>query len=200
MRLDGDSTIVSVDVSSFLPRWVPVLGTTMTLAGCGGASAPAGEPVPVRTGAGVLHAVVHPLNGSSRVLAVDYAAAGLGSLAASPADEGSLVIVGVFRDGRVDETLDIETLSISVPIAELPHESGSLDVVVDGSVLDVLIEGNRGDARVVSPESVRGSLHLRYDAPPRPGITLRGDFSLVIPTGASELKLEGELEVPVLGS
>lgn len=184
-----------------LARSLPVLTLLAAFAsGCGGtAPSTTGEPTPVR-GAGSVHAVVHPENGAAHALAVDYAAAGLGTLA-SPTDDGSLVIVAVFRDGRVDESLDLETLSISVPLAELPGQTGSLDVVIDGSALAVLLEGSsNGETRVLSPETVSGSLHLRYDAPPRPGITLRGDFSLVIPTGHSTLKLEGELEVPVLGS
>lgn len=179
---------------------VAAVAMTLALAGCGGAPAPATEPPPALR-AGAIHAVVHPENGPSHPLAVDYAAAGLGTLAAAPDDDGSLVIVAVFRDGRVDDSLDLETLSISVPLSELPGQQGSLDVVIDGSVLAVLLEGSAsGETRVVSPDSVAGSLHLRYDAPPRPGIILRGDFSLVIPTGNSTLKLEGELEVPVLGS
>lgn len=191
-------SIVAVTV---LLRSLPVLALlSVAASGCGGTAPTNGEPAPVR-GAGSVHAVAHPENGPSHTLVVDYAAAGLGTLAPSPADDGSLVIVAVFRDGRVDESLDLETLSISVPLAELPGESGSLDVVVDGGVLAVLLEGSsNGETRVLSPESVAGTLHLRYDAPPRPGITLRGDFSLVIPTGNSTLKLEGELEVPVLGS
>lgn len=181
-------------------RVAALLATTFALAGCGGGPAAVAEPAPVQA-AGAIHAVVHPENGPSHSLAVDYAAAGLGTLAASPDDDGSLVIVAVFRDGRVDDSLDLETLSISVPLSELPGQDGSLDVVVDGSVLAVLLEGSSsGETRVMSPESVAGSLHLRYDAPPRPGIILRGDFSLTIPTGSSTLKLEGELEVPVLGS
>ena len=180
--------------------WLVAAVLALTIAGCGGGPAPAGEPSPAR-GTGSIHAVVHPESGPSRALVVEYAAAGLGSLAATPDDEGSLVLVAVFRDGRVDETLDLETLSISVPLSELPDGEGSLDVIVDGAVLAVLLEGAAGaESRVLSPEVVAGSLHLRYDAPPRPGITLRGDFSLVIPTGESTLKLEGAFEVPVLGS
>ena len=183
---------------------VAALVATLSLSGCGGApssGSPAGEPTPVK-GAGAIHAVVQTENGASRALAVDYAAAGLGSLAASPSDEGSLVIVGVFRDGRVDESLDLETLSISIPLSELPGQQGSLDVAVDGAALAVLLEGTQdGETLVLSPDRVEGTLHLRYDAPPRPGITLRGDFTLVIPgEGGSTLKLDGELELPVLGS
>ncbi len=163
----------------------------LALAGCGG-TAPS---EPVRQAAGSIHAVVQPPSGAARVLAVDYAAAGL---AAPSLDEGgSLVIVGVFRDGRVDGALDLETLSISVPLEELPDQVGSLDVVVDGAALAVLLEGSE---EVVLPEQVKGSIHLRYDAPPRPGITLRGDFSLTITTAThGTLKLDGELEVPILG-
>lgn len=189
----------TVQIRSYI---VVALGAAaLTLAGCGAApAANSGEPTPVR-GAGSIHAVVHPENGPSHNLTVDYAAAGLGSLATEPNDLGSLVLVAVFRDGRVDETLDLETLSISVPLSELPGQQGSLDVVLDGSVLAVLLEGSsNGETRVVTPETVGGTLHLRYDAPPRPGITLRGDFSLLIPTGTSTLRLDGELEVPVLGN
>lgn len=182
---------------------VAALAATLSLTGCGGAptaGSPA-EPTPVK-GAGAIHAVVQTENGISRSLAVDYAAAGLGSLAASPEDEGSLVIVGVFRDGRIDESLDLETLSISVPLSELPGQHGTLDVVVDGASLAVLLEGTQnGETLVLSPDRVEGSLHLRYDAPPRPGITLRGDFTLLIPgERGSTLKLDGELDLPVLGN
>lgn len=180
---------------------VALAAAALSLSGCGGAPAPSsGEPAGGR-GAGSIHAVVHPENGPSQTLAVDYAAAGLGSLASEPNDLGSLVLVAVFRDGRVDDSLDLETLSISIPLSELPGQQGSLDVVLDGSVLAVLLEGSsNGETRVVSPETVSGTLHIRYDAPPRPGITLRGDFSLLIPTGTSALRLDGEFEVPVLGS
>jgi len=178
-----------------------LVAAALTLAGCGAAPAPSTGEAGTTRGAGSIHAVVHPQNGPSRTLAVDYAAAGLGSLASEPDDLGSLVLVAVFRDGRVDDSLDLETLSISVPLSELPGHTGSLDVVLDGSVLAVLLEGSSsGETRVVSPETVGGTLHLRYDAPPRPGITLRGDFSLLIPTGTSTLRLDGEFEVPVLGS
>lgn len=189
----------TVQIRSYMVLAVVV--ATLALSGCGAAPAPAsGEPTPVR-GAGSIHAVVHPENGPSHTLAVDYAAAGLGSLASDPDDLGSLVLVAVFRDGRVDDSLDLETLSISVPLSELPGQQGSLDVALDGSVLSVLLEGSSsGETRIVTPETVGGSLHLRYDAPPRPGITLRGDFSLLIPTGTSTLRLDGEFEVPVLGS
>ncbi len=162
--------------------------------GCGGSPpdpiAPASRP-----GAGSITAVAQGAVGPARSLAVDYAAAGISG--ADPARQ--LVIVGVFRDGRVDDTLDLETLSISVPISELGSATnGVVDLMVDGSQLNVLLEGTSGsETLVLSPEEVRGTLHLRFDAPPRAGIVLRGDFSLEV--ASARLKLEGELEVPVLG-
>lgn len=167
------------------------------LAGCGGAPSgnAAATPDATRSGAGVIHAVVQTGSGQPRTLEVDYAAAGIS--AGVSEDGGSLVIVGVFRDGRVDDTLDLETLSISVPLSELPGQSGVLDISLDAEAVSVLLEGA---AQVITPEAVRGVIHVRYDAPPRPGITLRGDFSLVVDApGASTLKLDGEFEVPVLG-
>ena len=181
---------MSVALSSVRSTLI-ALSAAALLAGCGG-TAPS---EPVRQAPGSIHAVVQSPSGASRVLAVDYAAAGLA--APTSEDGGSLVIVGVFRDGRVDEGLDLQTLSISVPLAELPGQSGSLDVLVDGAALAVLLEGSHD---VVLPDQVKGSIHLRYDAPPRPGITLRGDFSLTITTAThGTLKLDGELEVPILG-
>ena len=177
---------------------IVAIAATLALSACGG-NPPAATPIS-RPGAGAIHAIVQTQSGASRLLSVDYAAAGLA--ASTDADEGSLVIVGVFRDGRVDDSLDLQTLSISVPMSELPGQTGNLDVVVDGAALNVLLEGSaESETRVVTPEAVHGSLHLRYDAPPRPGITLRGEFSLLLETQgrASLLRLDGEFEVPVLG-
>lgn len=174
-----------------------VIATSLAAAGCGaapGGNAPA-SPDATRSGAGAIHAVVQTGSGLPRTLEVDYAAAGISTGVSE--DGGSLVIVGVFRDGRVDDTLDLETLSISVPLSELPGQSGVLDVSLDAEAVSVLLEGS---AEVITPEAVRGVIHVRYDAPPRPGITLRGDFSLVVDApGAATLKLDGEFEVPVLG-
>ncbi len=171
---------------------------SLALAGCGAAPGGPNATAPnetSRSGAGVIHAIVQTETGLPRTLEVDYAAAGM---SAGVSDEGgSLVIVGVFRDGRVDDTLDLETLSISIPLSELPGTAGALDVALDAAVVNVLLEGS---AEVITPEAVRGVIHVRYDAPPRPGITLRGDFSLVVDApGAATLKLDGEFEVPVLG-
>jgi len=172
------------------------------LAGCG--AAPAGTPADAshaRQGAGVIHAVAQSANGAARPLSVEYAAAGISPSSAAD-DAGSLVIVGVFRDGRVDDSLDLETLSINVPLSALPGTTGTLDTIVNASDLTVLLEGTTGsETSLLAPDAMEGSLHLRYDAPPRPGITLRGDFSLVVDAGSgrSSLKLEGEFEVPVLG-
>lgn len=178
----------------------------LVLAGCGGVPSGQAElpPTPVR-GGGAIHAVAVSNEGIPRALSVDYAAAGLSGLRTTEAEvagDGSLVIVGVFRDGRVDDSLDLETLSISVPLSELPNRAGSLDVVVDASTVQFLLEGTAGsEARVIAPETVTGQIHLRYDAPPRPGIVLRGDFSVALHTPAgSLLRLEGEFDVPVLGS
>ena len=170
------------------------------LAGCG--AAPATADTHARPGAGVIHAIAQSSNGTARPLSVEYAAAGI-SGAISADDAGSLVIVGVFRDGRIDDSLDLETLSINVPLSALPGTTGTLDTVIGAADLTVLLEGTTGsETRLLAPEAIQGSLHLRYDAPPRPGITLRGDFTLVVDagTGRSSLKLEGEFEVPVLGS
>lgn len=181
-----------------------LLALAGTLAGCGGPTGAGAAMMPetpaaATQDAGSIHAVVQSSNGVSRSLNVEYGAAGI-SAGVTPDDAGSLVIVGVFRDGRVDDSLDLETLSINVPLASLPGQSGTLDTVVSGSDLTVLLEGSSGDA-ILAPEAVRGSLHLRYDAPPRPGITLRGDFTLAVDTGdGHSVKLDGEFEVPVLGS
>ena len=177
------------------------LASMLALAGCGGSSLIASSATPRPTnGAGSIHAVVQGASGQTRNLTVDYAAAGLSSPLAEN-DDGSLVVVGVFRDGRVDDALDLETLSISVPMSELPGRTGPLDVVVDGANLNVLLEGAADSgARVITPDVVKGSLHLHYDAPPRPGITVRGDFSLALVSGGSTIRLDGDLEVPVVGN
>lgn len=183
----------------------PLLLSTLlaaTLAGCG--AAPSGTVEShTRPGAGAIHAVAQSANGQARTLSVDYAAAGLSAASlTNPEDSGSLVIVGVFRDGRVDDSLDLETLSINVPLSSLPGSTGALDTIVNAADLTVLLEGSAGnETRLIAPDAVKGTLHLRYDAPPRPGITLRGDFSLVVEPapGRATLKLEGEFEVPVLG-
>jgi hypothetical protein len=202
------SSIVKSTVSKSLIKLAFASSTALLLGGCGGTSATVTAPTP-RPSAGSIHAIVQGASGQSRTLAVDYAAAGLsqdrGGANVAPGvtsdGDGSLVLVGVFRDGRVDDTLDLETLSISIPLSELPSQTGSLDVVVDGRNLSILLEGSaNSETRVITPDLVRGNLHMRYDAPPRPGITLRGDFSLTVDAAGSEtLHLDGEFEVPVLG-
>ncbi|HVO30295.1 MAG TPA: hypothetical protein VMV18_06150, partial [bacterium] len=97
-----------------------------SLAGCG--AVPNGNGTPVETpharqGAGSIHAVVQSASGQTRSLSVEYAAAGLAG-ASGANDAGSLTIVGVFRDGRVDDSLDVETLSINVPLSVLPEQTG----------------------------------------------------------------------------
>lgn len=187
-------------VSKSLIKLAFASATALVLGGCGGTTATVTAPTP-RPSAGSIHAIVQGASGQSRTLAVDYAAAGLANGATTSDGDGSLVLVGVFRDGRVDDSLDLETLSISIPLSELPSQTGSLDVVVDGRNLDILLEGSaNSETRVITPDLVRGNLHMRYDAPPRPGITLRGDFSLTVDAAGSEtLHLDGEFEVPVLG-
>jgi hypothetical protein len=182
-------------------------GGALALAGCGG-TAPGTEPPAAAhapRGAGSIHATAQTSSGQTRNLTFEYAAAGLSGANPATDDTGSLIIVGIFRDGRVDDALDLETLSISVPLSELPGHSGALDTVVDGSALNVLLEGSAdSETRLLAPDAVAGQLHLRYDAPPRPGITMRGDFTLTVRSGTTTvpgttLTLEGEFEVPVLG-
>lgn len=171
--------------------------------GCGGAPSSSPDPRAARL-VGSIHTVAQTASGQTRPLSVEYAAAGLSAAnPANPSDAGSMVIVEVFRDGRVDNDLDLTTLSINIPLSALPGTSGTLDANVDGSDLTVLLEGaSNAETLLIAPEAVQGTVHLRYDAPPRPGITLRGEFSLFIEPAAGRpaLKLEGEIEVPVLGS
>ena len=63
----------------------------------------------------------------------------------------------------------------------LDEATGALDTIVNAADLTVLLEGSAGnETRLIAPDAVEGPLHLPYDAPPRPGHTLRGAFPLVV--------------------
>lgn len=177
-------------------------------AGCGGQLAPDTPRADRVTEVGEITVLAGVDNEAATSLVVDYAAAYITVCDSQPAtQDGTLVFFGAFNQGQIKNGLDLATVSLSIDLNELPDARGPVDITLDADAVNVYFEWSDYEgSRLEAGSNVDGRLYLRYDAPPRPGITIQGTFSLVIPAVETEmgelaaLTLEGVFEIPVVRS
>ena len=180
----------------------------MVAVGCGGQLVPDTPTADRVTDVGEITVLASADGEAASALVVDYAAAYITVCDAEPAtSDGTLVFFGAFQQGQIKSDLDLATVSLSIDLNELPAAQGPVDITLEADAVSVYFEWSDYEgSRLEAGANLDGRLYLRYDAPPRPGITMQGTFSLLIPAVETEtgelasLTLEGAFEIPVVRS